>query len=210
MIKKTIKYEDFNGTEHTEDFYFHLSETELARMEMRETQILNDEAIGGLNARLNAIVKSGSGRLILEVFEDLVKQSYGVRSEDGSRFSKNEEAWNDFKDSGAYDSLFMELVTDAKAAADFVNGIVPKSIAQGDVQDPRNKPQDRKEKVESPSKLTVVEDPTEVVTKEEEPVQQDSVEAVEKKEEDVDKAETIDISNLTPEQIEAIKGMKQD
>ena len=33
MIKETITYTDYNGTERTEDFYFNMTKTELLRME---------------------------------------------------------------------------------------------------------------------------------------------------------------------------------
>ena len=34
MLKKTIKYTDYNGEEQTEDFYFNLSKAELTEMEL--------------------------------------------------------------------------------------------------------------------------------------------------------------------------------
>ena len=37
MIKKTITYNDYNGVERTEDFYFNLSEAEVMEMELGVT-----------------------------------------------------------------------------------------------------------------------------------------------------------------------------
>ena len=34
MLKKTITYKDYNGTERTEDFYFNLTKAEVMEMEM--------------------------------------------------------------------------------------------------------------------------------------------------------------------------------
>ena len=34
MLKKTIKYTDYNGQQREEDFYFNLNKAELAEMEM--------------------------------------------------------------------------------------------------------------------------------------------------------------------------------
>ena len=34
MIKKTMTYTDYNGTERTEDFYFNLTKAEVMEMEM--------------------------------------------------------------------------------------------------------------------------------------------------------------------------------
>ena len=33
MLKKTVTYTDYNGTERTEDFYFNLSKAEVIEME---------------------------------------------------------------------------------------------------------------------------------------------------------------------------------
>ena len=35
MIKKTVKYEDFNGVERSEDLYFNLTKTELQNLNFR-------------------------------------------------------------------------------------------------------------------------------------------------------------------------------
>ena len=48
MLKKTIKYEDYNGTEREEDFYFNLTKAELMEMEMSTT--------GGLAEMIQNIV----------------------------------------------------------------------------------------------------------------------------------------------------------
>lgn len=49
---------------------------------------------------------------------------YGVKSEDGRRFMKSEEISRSFMESPAYEILFEELVTNDKAAADFVNAVM--------------------------------------------------------------------------------------
>lgn len=126
MIKKTITYEDFDGKSHTETFYFHISKSELTQMEMRETTLDEDgNPQGGMSVRMEQISKSRNGQEIMDAFEEILRASYGVRSEDGKRFVKSEELWNDFRSTNAYEELFMELVTDAEKASDFVNGIMP-------------------------------------------------------------------------------------
>jgi hypothetical protein len=51
-------------------------------------------------------------------------------SEDGKRFIKGEAIQQEFMQSPAYSELFMELATDAGAAAEFVNGIIPKGLPE--------------------------------------------------------------------------------
>lgn len=122
MIKETIKYTDFNGNERSEDFYFNLTKAEIMRMEM-STQ-------GGLAERINRIVAAQDTPAIIAVFEDLIQKSYGVKTPDGRGFLKRAEDLEAFMATEAYSELFMKLATDADAAAKFVNGIVPASMAK--------------------------------------------------------------------------------
>lgn len=121
MLKRTLTFEDFNGEERTEDWYFHLNEAEVM-------QWISTSGDYTLDAKLQEIAKERNGRAVMDTFEDLIRRSVGKKSLDGRQFIKNKEITDSFMQSGAYPVLFMELVTDAKAAADFVNGIIPKKL----------------------------------------------------------------------------------
>ena len=79
---------------------------------------------GGYDVQLKSIGAGADGGQIMEFFEDLIKKAYGVKSEDGRRFMKSEEISRSFLESPAYEILFEELVTNDKAAADFVNAVM--------------------------------------------------------------------------------------
>lgn len=117
MIKKTITYTDYNGTERTEDHYFNLNQAEIMEMQMSTD--------GGLDEQIKRIVAAQNAPEIMKMFKGIILKSYGVKSADGKRFIKSDEISTEFSQTEAYASLFMELVTDADAAAKFVNGIVP-------------------------------------------------------------------------------------
>ena len=123
-LKKTIKYEDYNGTQREEDFYFNLTKAELMEMEMGTT--------GGLAEMIDNVVKAQDAPSIIKIFKDLVLKAYGEKSPDGKRFIKVNDAGIPlsigFSQTEAYSQLFMELATDAKAASDFVNGIIPANM----------------------------------------------------------------------------------
>lgn len=121
MIKKTITYVDYNGTERTEDFYFNLSKAELMEMEMGTK--------GGLTEELQRIINAQDTPEIIKVFKGLLLKSYGQKSPDGKRFIKSAELSEEFEQTEAYSQLFMELATDDKKASDFVNGIIPSDIS---------------------------------------------------------------------------------
>lgn len=120
MFKKRIKYEDFNGNQREEDFYFNLTKSELTEMEFSSS--------GGLQNYIRKIVDAQNGQEIIAVMKDLIFKSYGEKSLDGKYFNKSKEISEAFSHTKAYDILFMELATDDKAAAEFVNGIVPNDL----------------------------------------------------------------------------------
>ena len=122
MLKKTITYTDYNDVERTEDFYFNLSKAEIMEMQMGTT--------GGLAEMIQRIVAAQDAPAIIKIFKDLVLKAYGQKSPDGKRFIKTEELTSEFAQTEAYSQLFMELATDADAAAAFVNGIVPADVAK--------------------------------------------------------------------------------
>lgn len=131
MLKKTFTYTDYNGVERTEDHYFNLSKAELMEMELSTT--------GGLAEMINKIVAAQDAPAIVKIFKELVLKAYGQKSADGRRFIKSKELSDDFAQTEAYSQLFMELATNADAAAAFVNGIVPAMEGKPSIPAPANK-----------------------------------------------------------------------
>ena len=118
MLKKTITYTDYNGSERTEDFYFNLSKPEIMEMEMSTS--------GGMAEMINRVVAAQDAAAIIDIFKKLILKAYGEKSPDGKRFEKKNGALAAaFAETEAYSILFMELATNADAAAAFVNGIIP-------------------------------------------------------------------------------------
>ena len=120
MLKKIITYTDYNGIERTEPFYFNLSKAELMEMELGVT--------GGMTEMLDKIIAAKDAPSLMKTFKEMIMKAYGVKSDDGKRLIKSEELSIAFTQTEAYSVLFMELITDDKAAADFVNGIIPNEI----------------------------------------------------------------------------------
>lgn len=116
MYRITRKYTDFNGVEKEEDFHFNLSKAELLKMELSED--------GGMEQRLNRLVKTKDMKEAIKVFEGLLLLSYGIKTDDG-RFVKSDEARAKFVSSAAYSDIYFELATNPEEANKFVAGIVP-------------------------------------------------------------------------------------
>ena len=122
MLKKTIVYTDFNGVERKEDFHFNLTNAELREMQLGTT--------GGYAEWVERIVSAQDIPTLSNIFKEIILKSYGVKSDDGRRFIKNDEVRAEFEQTEAYSVLYMELTDDAKAAAEFLNGIVPEKVAK--------------------------------------------------------------------------------
>lgn len=122
MLTKTIEFEDYDGNMRKETYYFGLNKAEVIKWMATDGDYTLDKV-------LERIYTERNGKKIVETFEDIIHRSYGRKSVDGKKFEKSEEIWNDFYQTEAYSALFMELLTDAKKAAEFMNGILPKSLS---------------------------------------------------------------------------------
>lgn len=131
MLKKTISYEDYNGVERKEDFYFNLSKAEVLEMEA--------SYVGGFAGMVEKIIAAEDNETIFKVFKDMVLKAYGERTLDGKRFRKVDDngrpLWIAFSETEAYSNLIMELATNTASAVEFVNGILP-----GDMNSPKDEP----------------------------------------------------------------------
>ena len=125
MIKKTVKYEDFNGVEKSEDLYFNLTKTELSG--------INFKHHGTYSEQLQSIVDSKNIKAITELFHEIIIKAYGIKSEDGRNFRKSPEIVEDFISSAAYDALMTELLSNEEEAAALFIGALPKDM-QSEVQ----------------------------------------------------------------------------
>lgn len=122
MYSKKIKYEDYDGNEREVEAYFNLNKAELL-----ELQLSWD---GGLEKVLEKIIAEKDQKRMIEMFKMIILKAYGEKSLDGNRFIKTPEVVEAFTQTEAYSELFMELATDDKAAAEFINGIMPKKLLE--------------------------------------------------------------------------------
>lgn len=131
MFKKTVTYEDYKGNTRTEDFYFNLNKAELVELELSTK--------GGLTVMMDRIIAAQDNATLFKIFKDLVSKSYGVLSDDGRKFVKNQEVLDDFMQTEAYSIIFSELATNAEAAAEFFNNVIPQNLAKELAEEESNK-----------------------------------------------------------------------
>lgn len=120
MISKTIKYTDYNDKPVEKTFHFHLNKAELTKMNFTES----GESLIDI---ISEMTDDNAGtRRVLELLEEIVRLSVGEKSEDGSRFIKNDDIRSQLFDTEAYSELFSELLEHPDQTARFIQGILPK------------------------------------------------------------------------------------
>ena len=122
MLKKTITYTDYDGMERTEDFWFNLSKTELTK--------LDAELPGGVLGVLRKIIDKKDRKALVDFIETLILRSYGEKTLDGKRFVKTPDMTEEFMQTPAYDELFMSIISDTDSQTNFINGVIPQSMAK--------------------------------------------------------------------------------
>ena len=125
MYRDHRTYVDFNGVERTEDFYFNLSKAEIADMELSTT--------GGIKDMVNKILEAKDQAKLVSLFKDLIRMAYGVKSEDGRNFIKNDKVREDYFSTNAYSDLYMELATNDQFASQFFEAILPVTATESEL-----------------------------------------------------------------------------
>jgi len=138
MLELPITYEDFDGNERTDTFFFHLSQTSITEIVMG---VLGFDAPKEVDVEeiLKAIVARGNAAEIISTFQNFIRKSVGMKSADGVRFVQDPDFVNGFMESNAYQELFMRLMQDDEFRDKFFLGILPAKLAEKAVQ-ARNQP----------------------------------------------------------------------
>ena len=121
MLKKTIKYTNYDGVEKEKDFFFNLKKSELIDLQYKTKK--------GFLAYIEEITQAGDNSELWKAFRDIVLLAYGEKSEDGERFMKSPEISKAFEETEAFSVLVMELIEKDNAASDFINSIMPPDVS---------------------------------------------------------------------------------
>lgn len=125
MLKEVVTYKDYDGTERTEDVYFHMTKRELIKWE-------TESGSGGMDKFIERIVREEDRKTLINMFDDLILRAYGEKSDDGKAFIKTPEMRSKFENSACYDQLFYELLTSTEKLTNFVNGLIPEGMPTPD------------------------------------------------------------------------------
>lgn len=125
MIEQKIKYEDYNGNEQTESFWFHLTKLELMEMELHHP--------GGLSNYIEELNETTEGAEAYDLFKKIILEAHGRKSPDGRHFWKidpdtGRKYADEFVSSPAMSELIFSFLEDANVASKFVTGLLPANL----------------------------------------------------------------------------------
>lgn len=129
MYKAHVTYTDFDGNERREDLYFHIRKSKLIELALHTP--------GGLQRKIEAIYKADDYASMVDVFINLMRMSYGVKSDDGKRFIQKKNGvplFDEFQETEAYEAYFDKLLDDPDEASRLINGIIPADMVPSDEQ----------------------------------------------------------------------------
>lgn len=121
MLKKMITYVDYDGKERIEEFLFNLNEAEVIEWLTTSGDYTLDKVV-------DKLTKTRNNKELMNTFKDIIYRAYGEKSLDGRRFIKSKEVKDNFMETPAYSVLFMELISDADKAVEFMREILPKDL----------------------------------------------------------------------------------
>lgn len=138
MYKRSISFYDLEGDLRTQDFYFNLTMPEVTELEL--------EMPGGMSNHWVSMVENKDAKNMLKSFKDLIAMSYGERDNDGITFLKEDPITGRplgrrFLQTGAYTTLFLELLGPQATSNDFVEflkAVLPVELVESMPKDLEN------------------------------------------------------------------------
>jgi hypothetical protein len=119
MLKQSITYTDYNEKERTEDFYFNFTKLELMETDLKW---------GGFEQVVEELTRTTDAQKAYGLFKEIILASYGVKSDDGRRFIKNEQLTKDFEQNPACSELIISFLQNPGLASQFVQGVLPAKL----------------------------------------------------------------------------------
>ena len=119
MVHYEVECENlFTDQNEKHDLYFHLTEAEIATLNIAADNQYMAYKEGEVSNKKN-----------IELFEKLIEKAYGQKTPDG-KFIKDEEEKKAFLCSPAYSAFLMKFINEEISINDFVLGCLPKSVSK--------------------------------------------------------------------------------
>lgn len=126
MLKKTVTFDDLEGTEVSRDFYFNFNKLEIMEMELKT---------GGLEEKVKQLTETENGMEAYELFKWILLSAYGKKAPNGIDFYKKDPETgrpyaDDLEASPALGEIILEFLNDPNAGAAFVQQCLPPKLVK--------------------------------------------------------------------------------
>jgi hypothetical protein len=130
MFKKTMTFDNLEGEEVTQTFYFNYTKKEI--MELIELKDLELKfKLLSTSMEDSGLSNTENNRQAYTVFEDLILDAYGEKSTDNVTFVKNDRTREYFKNHVAFSDMVFEFIADPNLMQSFIeNCLPPKLVSQ--------------------------------------------------------------------------------
>jgi hypothetical protein len=89
----------------------------------------------GMYGHIEKIVREENRPELIKLFKQLLLMSYGKRSEDGRRFTKNEAILEYFQSTGMYSAALIDILSSTENAIEFYRGILPNDLTSEEAKE---------------------------------------------------------------------------
>lgn len=124
MLTKKIDFEDYDGNRRSFTAYFNLNETELTEF---VAQFGSEKTI---SQTFTEIQERQDVAAMIQWMKNIIRKAYGKKSLDGLTIRKDDDVFEEFYYSEAYNVFFQEVMSSTEAQVAFLMGIVPKKIRE--------------------------------------------------------------------------------
>lgn len=137
MFKKTMTFDDLDGNEVSQTFYFNFNKKEIA--ELLEFGAIQKFAVPGkvyvpletamerlsTPVEVSGLTEQENTLQAYNIFQDLILDAYGVKGDDNVTFKKNKELRNYWESHVAYVELIWEFVGNPPLMGEFMESCFP-------------------------------------------------------------------------------------
>ena len=129
MFKKTMKFDNLEGEEVAQTFYFNYNKKEVA--ELIEFERL-EEKLKLLSTPVedSGLSQQENNQQAYDIFQELILNAYGEKGADNVTFIKNERTKEYFRSHVAFVELIFEFLENPALAAEFVEKCLPAKLVE--------------------------------------------------------------------------------
>lgn len=122
MLKRPIKYTDYEGNPATVICYFHLNKFEWLELETYTK--------GGLINNLESALESNNAKKTIDLLKKIILRAYGEKNPETGAFEKDDDRAVRFSKTEAFSELFYELAYNEEKSKEFFLALIPPEVRE--------------------------------------------------------------------------------